>query len=70
MATPTTHTFTVDGMECGHCVSIIASAVRNLDGVQSTAVDRIVGTVTVHGISLDDQVIRESILEAGYTVRP
>jgi copper chaperone CopZ len=68
MADPMTHTFAVDGMECGHCVTIIASAVRGLDGVQSTAVDRTVGTVTVHGTSLDDQVIRDSILEAGYTV--
>lgn len=70
LATPVTHTFRVDGMQCGHCVSIITSAVRDLDGVQSTAVDRTEGTVTVQGINLDDQEIRESILKAGYTVRP
>jgi copper chaperone len=64
-----TRTYTVEGMECGHCVSIIASAVRQLDGVTTTAVDRPLGTVTVHGDDLDDQAIRASILEAGYTVR-
>ncbi len=70
MTMSTSHTFTVDGMQCGHCVSIIASAVRDLDGVQYAAVDRTVGTVTVRGESLDDQLIRESILEAGgYSVR-
>jgi copper chaperone CopZ len=64
-----TRTYIVEGMECGHCVSIIASAVRQLEGVQTTAVDRPGGTVTVHGNDLDDQAIRASILEAGYTVR-
>lgn len=64
-----TRTYTVEGMECGHCVSIIASAVRQLDGVTTTTVDRPLGTVTVAGEDLDDQAIRASILEAGYTVR-
>lgn len=64
-----TRTFTVEGMECGHCVSFIASAVRQLDGVTTTTVDRPLGTVTVAGEDLDDQAIRASILEAGYTVR-
>jgi copper chaperone CopZ len=50
-------------------VSIIASAVRQLDGVTTTTVDRPLGTVTVAGEDLDDQAIRASILEAGYTVR-
>lgn len=66
----TSHTFAVDGMQCGHCVSVIASAVRHIDGVQYTAVDRTVGTVTVRGKSLDDHVIRDSIVGAGsYSVR-
>lgn len=64
-----TRTYTVDGMECGHCVSINASAVRRLDGITTTTVDRPQGTVTVHGDNLDDAAIRASILEAGYTVR-
>ena len=64
-----TRTYTVEGMECGHCVSIIASAVRQLDGVTTTTVDRPLGTVTVDGDDLDDRAIRASILEAGYTVR-
>jgi copper chaperone len=69
MTTMHTRTYTVEGMECGHCVSIIASAVRQLDGVRTTTVDRPLGTVTVDGDGLDDQAIRASILEAGYTVR-
>jgi copper chaperone CopZ len=62
-------TYLVEGMECGHCVSIIASAVRQVDGVTSTTVDRPLGTVTVDGEQFDDQAIKASILEAGYTVR-
>lgn len=65
----TTRTYRVDGMECGHCVSIIASAVRQIDGVAATTVDRTTATVAVVGTELDDQVIRETILTAGYTVR-
>ena len=52
-----TRTYTVEGMECGHCVSIIASAVRQLDGVTTTTVDRPLGTVTVDGDDLDDRGI-------------
>jgi len=68
MSSENTRTYTVEGMECGHCVSIIASAVHQLDGVTTTTVNRPLGTVTVDGDDLDDQAIRASILEAGYTV--
>jgi copper chaperone CopZ len=64
-----TRTYTVEGMDCGHCVTIIASAVRQLAGVTTTTVDRHLGTVTVHGDAVDDRTIRAAILEAGYTVR-
>lgn len=60
----------VDSIECGHCVSMIATAVRQVDGVTETMVDRRTGTVTVAGARVDREDVRSAIVAAGYTVRP
>ena len=60
----------MDSIECGHCVSMIASAVRTVDGVTETTVDRRTGTVTVAGPGVSWADVRSAIHAAGYTVRP
>ena len=62
-------TLRVDSIECGHCVSMIASAVRAVDGVTETTGDRRTGTVTVAGAEADQADVRSAIHAAGYTVR-
>ena len=69
-ATNSTVTLRVDSIECGHCVSMIASAVRTVDGVTETTVDRRTGTVTVAGPGVSWADVRSAIHAAGYTVRP
>ena len=68
-ATSSTVTLHVDSIECGHCVAMIASAVRQVSGVTETSVDRVHGTVSVSGHA-DRGAVRAAIEVAGYTVRP
>lgn len=63
-----TLSYHVQGMDCGHCVAIVASAVRELPGVRTATVDRSSGTVRVRG-SIDDVSVRRAIVRAGYTVQ-
>lgn len=62
-------TFTVEGMSCQNCVNHVMEAVNSIDGA-SAVVHLKKGTVTVsmeHEIK--DEVIKEAIEKAGYTVR-
>lgn len=68
MSQPQQLTLHVDSMECGHCVTIIAAAVKEVPGVQTTDVDRTTETVTVHGADMDPAQLRQAIELAGYTV--
>ena len=63
-----THTYAVEGMTCGHCVSAITGEVTKIAGVSDAAVDLDAKTVTVTADVLDDAAVRAAVAEAGYSV--
>lgn len=68
MARKVTRAYRVTGMDCGHCVTRVASAVREHVEVQMVTVDRPSGMVTVVGDDIDDAIVCDVITAAGYTV--
>ena len=61
-----THTYSVPGMSCDHCVNAITDHLRSLDGVEQVSIDLKAKTVFVVGG--DDATILAAIDEAGYDV--
>lgn len=60
--------FVVEGMSCQHCVNRVMEAVNSLDGA-SAVVHLKRGLVTVSmEHKIDDEVIKDAIEKAGYTV--
>lgn len=60
--------FVVDGMSCQHCVNRVMEAVNSLDGA-SAVVHLKKGLVTVSmEHMIDDEIIKDAIENAGYTV--
>lgn len=64
MTNSPTHTYSVPGMSCDHCVSAITGHVRQVDGVEKVDVDLDTKTVTVVGGN--NEAIVAAIDEAGY----
>lgn len=64
------HTYYVQGMTCGHCVSAVTEELSALPGVQNTEVQLVpdgVSAVTVTSTApLDDGQVHAAIDEAGY----
>ena len=64
-----THTFTVTGMTCGHCVASVTEEVSELAGVEHVDVDLATGAVTVTSTTpLEDDAVRAAVEEAGYAL--
>ena len=61
-------TYTLPGMNCGHCRAAITSEVEKIARVSSVEVDLDSKRVTVAGAELDDAAVRGAIDEAGYDV--
>lgn len=67
MTGPTTATWQVVGMTCGHCVSAVREELGALDGVQSVDVVLESGSVTVVSEGpLEPQSVVAAVEEAGY----
>ena len=60
-------TFTVEGMNCGHCTKAITQAIVELDANAQVQTDLSNKTVTVSGTPSNEQ-ISQAITEAGYKV--
>jgi copper chaperone CopZ len=60
--------YSVPGVNCGHCVSAVTEEVEKVRGVESVVVDLASKRVTVAGESLDDAEIRNAIDTAGYDI--
>ena len=60
-------TFTVEGMNCGHCTKAITQAIIALDAKAQVQTDLNNKTVTVSGTPTNEQV-SQAITEAGYKV--
>ena len=65
--TPTTTTYSVSGMTCGHCVSAVDAEVSALADVTDVQVDLETGSVTVTSSTpIDEDAVRAAVEEAGY----
>lgn len=60
-------TIHVKGMSCQHCVKAVIKALSEIEGVGEVNVDLATGRVSiVENSPVDDQVLRERIVKAGY----
>jgi copper chaperone len=62
-----TFIFTVKGMNCGHCTQAITKAIAGLDPQATVDTDIPKQTVTVTS-SLDQEKLRDAIVDAGYDI--
>lgn len=61
-----TKTYSVPGMDCGHCKATVTRELEGINGVQSVEVDLETKLVTVGGDPLDEAALVEALDEAGY----
>lgn len=70
MAAPTTQTFRVDGMTCGHCAGAVAAELSAIEGVLAVNVDLDAGSATVEADrELARSDVEAAVLDAGYSLR-
>ncbi|MDJ0880958.1 MAG: permease [Gammaproteobacteria bacterium] len=62
-------TLNVDGMSCQHCVANVKQSIEALDGVEEALPDLESGQVMINGDHLDNDKIKQAIINAGYTVK-
>jgi copper chaperone len=62
------HSYTVSGMTCGHCVMSVRKEVSEVDGVRDVDVDLASGRLTVWGEGFSDAEVEAAVEEAGYEV--
>ena len=66
---PTTASYTVTGMTCGHCVTAVTEEVTQVPGVTGVEVDLATGGLTVTSERpVDESAVRAAVEEAGYSV--
>ena len=66
---PTTASYTVTGMTCGHCVTAVTEEVTSVPGVTAVEVDLPTGSLTVTSEQpVDESAVRAAVEEAGYEV--
>jgi copper chaperone CopZ len=66
---PTTATYTVTGMTCGHCVQAVTDELTALAGVSDVQVSLADGAVTVTSVGpLDPADVAAAVDEAGYVL--
>lgn len=62
------HTYTVTGMTCEHCVAAVGAEVEKLPGVSGVQVDLAGGELVVRGGSVRDDAVRGAVEAAGYSL--
>jgi len=60
-------TFEVIDMTCGHCVSIITKAVKDVDQGAKVQIDLATHRVTIDPTEADAAALSDAIRQAGYT---
>ena len=64
---PTTQTFQVQGMTCGHCERAVTQAIQQVDPAATVQIDRASGQVLVQTTAAREP-LAAAIAEEGYTV--
>lgn len=62
-------TLEVEGMTCQHCVANVKKSLEAVDGVEEATPDLESGKVIINGEHLDNELLRQSVIDAGYRVR-
>lgn len=65
---PTSNTYEVAGMSCGHCQASVSEELAELEGVEHVTVDFESGRVDVSGTAVDDERVSAAVEAAGYRV--
>lgn len=60
-----THTYTVAGMTCDHCVAAVTCEVSTIAGISEVVVDLSQATLTFTG-EISRETIADAVEEAGY----
>ena len=60
---------TVEGMTCSHCKESVETAVSSCNGVEETNVDLATGKVTITGKGFEESVIKQKIINRGFTLK-
>lgn len=63
-------TFEVKDLTCGHCVSAIAKAVKQVDAAAQVSVDLLTKRVEINSSVADGVGFEAAIQEAGYSPKP
>lgn len=58
----------VKGMTCSHCKDSVETAANSCEGVEETIVDLATGQVTILGKGFESKVIKEKIINRGFTI--
>lgn len=58
----------IEGMACNHCVMAVKNALKKVEGVKTVNVDLGNDVAIVEGDNLDDELLKEAILDVGYSV--
>jgi copper chaperone CopZ len=64
------NTYSLDGLDCGHCVETVEKAVSAVPGVESATVDLVpdgISRLFVSG-TVNDAEIRDAVVAAGYSL--
>lgn len=61
-------TMKIDGMSCGHCVSAVDKALKNLDGVKVESVGIGNATVSYDPAAVSAEQIADAVTDEGYAV--
>ena len=61
-------TMKIDGMSCGHCVSAVDKALKNLDGVKVESVGIGNATVSYDPSAVSAEQIADAVTDEGYAV--
>ena len=62
-----THTLTVTGMTCDHCVRAVTTEVSKIEGISDVVVDLSQGTLAFTG-DIPREIIADAVGEAGYAL--
>lgn len=58
----------VEGMSCNHCVMAVTNALKEVEGVSNVDVNLDTKKVEVSGDNLVEEILRDTVEEAGYDV--